>query len=230
MNRERKEYKRNLFAYIGAPILAVIFLGVGIWLLTMPEEAVNLFCGILLILFALFVALLLLRLVLIDGMNIACGKLYFERQYAEARAILDKKAQSPFFFLMRTGVYLWYINVHMALDDLPAAEHYIDILRHNGGKGWKYMTAYSYILIRLDRGETDAAHTEFEEFRMECAHAEIYRDQIEVLAAIFHRLYGTANSEPLPEAAVRSNFPVVSRILGKHYEARAAERGEIWEE
>ncbi len=230
MNRERKEYKRNLIAYLGTPFSVAVFLGFGIWLLTMPEEAVNVFCGVLLLLVALFLTLIFIRLILLDDINIGCDKPYREKRYEEVRTFLEKKMRGPFFFLVRTVVYSWEIVLNMALDDLPAAEHYIDILRHNGGKGWKYMTAYSYILILLDRGETETARVEFEEFRRECAHAEIYRDQLEVLAAIFHRLYRTGNDEPLPQAAVRSDFPAVSRILGRHYEARAAESQVTWDE
>ena len=231
MKRDSSVYQRNLFVYICAPIVSAIFLGFGIFLLAVREnDPLNIVWGIVLIVFSVFVALLLTRLVLLDGINIGCGKLYNEKRYAEARALLDKKRKSPFFFLVRTVAFMWYINASMALDDLPAADYYIDLLRHNGGKGWKYMTAYPYILIRLDNGETDTARMEFEEFRRECAHAEIYREQIEVLTAIFCRLYRTANEKPLPQAAVGSAFPVVSRILGKHYEARAAESGAEWGE
>ena len=111
----------------------------------------------------------------------------------------------------------------MALDDLETASRYVESLRHGGGAGWKYKTAYSHILIKLDAGDIETARTEYEEFRTQCAHAEIYREQIAILKAIFQRLLTVRNTEPLPAAAVESPYPVISRILGKHYEAQFAE-------
>lgn len=162
--------------------------------------------------------------------NARCDALYTAREYAAERAYIEKKMRGPLFSFVRIIALQHYIAVCLALDDLPTAKRYIERLRHGGGEGWKYRTAYGYILILLDEGNIEAARTEYEEFRTRCAQAEIYREQIEVLRAIFHRLLKTANTEPLPEAAVNSRYPVVGRILGRIIEARAAESGAQWEE
>ncbi len=220
--------KRNLFVYISLPICAAIFLAFGIFVLAVRNETGYIVCGAFLLAFAVFVLLVFAKTVMQDNLNIKCGKLCEEKRYEEERALIEKKMKSPFFFLVRVVALLRYVRVNTALDDLPTAKRYIDRLRHNGGKGWKYMTAYIYILIKLDEGDVASARTEFEEFRTDCAHAEIYREQIEVLTAIFHRIFSTNNSEPLPPAAVNSPFPVVGRILGKVYEERAAASGVEW--
>ncbi len=222
--------KRNLFVYIGLPILSAIFLAFGIVLLVLggkPQEIVG---GVFLLVLAVFALLLFTKIVIQDNLNIKCGKLCEERRYDEEKALIEKKMKSPFFFLVRTVALMRYVRVSMALDDLPTAKRYIDRLRHGGGAGWKYMTAYFFILIKLDEGDIATARTEYEEFRTQCAHAEIYREQIEVLGAIFRRLFGAGGTEPLPKAAVESPFPVVSRVLGRVYEARSAAHAEEWGE
>ena len=163
-----------------------------------------------------------------DSVNIPCEKLFRERKFEEERALLEKKMKSPFFFLMRIPALKHYICTCMALDDLPTAERYIDRLRHGGGKGWKYMTAYLYILIKLDEEDMATARAEFEEFRKDCAHAEIYQTQIEILTAVFSRLLTARDAKPLPASAVESSYPVVSRILGRHYEAQVANSDAEW--
>ena len=49
-----------------------------------------------------------------------------------------------------------------------------------------------------------------------------------MLSALFARLF-TKNDTPLPEAAVNSCYPVVKRILGRHFEERAGNANEEWE-
>lgn len=161
--------------------------------------------------------------------NRNCNLLFSERRFAEEREYIEKKMRSPIYFLVRTTAMEHYIRVCMALDDLPTATRYIDRLRHGGGKVWKYRTAYAYILIKLDEGDMPAARSEFEEFRRDCAHAEIYKTQLEILTAIFSRLLTARENAPLPVAAVESNYPVVSRILGRHHEAQAANYSGDWE-
>ncbi len=160
--------------------------------------------------------------------NLTCKKLFAEQKYEEERAFIEKKMKSPFYFLVRMSARQHYIRVCMALDDLPTASRYIASLRHGGGKGWKYMTAYYYILIKLDEGDLKTARAEFEEFRRDCADAEIYKTQIEILTAIFSRLLTARDNTPLPLSAVESSYPVVSRILGRHYEAQAADSAVEW--
>lgn len=55
----------------------------------------------------------------------------------------------------------------------------------------------------------------------------MYREQLEVLDALFARLF-TRSDKPLPASVSASFFPVVSRILGKHFEERAAESTAEW--
>ena len=157
-----------------------------------------------------------------------CNQLFEERKFAQERAYIEKKMRSPFYFLVRMSAMEHYVRVCMALDDLPTAMRYIDSLRHGGGKGWKYKTAYSYILIKLDEGDMDTARREYDEFRGDCAHAQIYQTQLEILTAIFSRLFTARSNAPLPMAAVESSFPVVSRILGRHYEEQIAQSGAEW--
>ena len=160
--------------------------------------------------------------------NQTCNQLFSEKKFQEEREFIEKKMKSPFYFLVRTNAMKHYIRVCMALDDLPTAMRYVDRLRHGGGKGWKYMTAFYFILIKLDEGDIQIARREFEEFRKDCAHAEIYKTQIEILTAIFSRLLTARNIAPLPAAAVESAYPIVSRILGRHYEEQAANSDIEW--
>lgn len=220
--------KRNLFVYIGLPICAAIFLVFGVWILAVRSEAGGIVGGVFLLVLAVFAMLRFIQIVMRDNLDVKCGTLCENRQYAEEKALIEKKMRSPFFFLIRTVALMRYVRVSMALDDLPTAKRYIDRLRHGGGAGWKYMTAYFFILIKLDEGDVAAARTEYEEFRTQCAHSEIYQAQIEVLTAVFQRLFNTNNTQPLPKAAVESPFPVVSRVLGRIYEARAANGTEEW--
>ncbi len=219
--------KRNLFFYIGFSVAAALLI-VGTVLAFLSDEYYYL--GIIGAVALAADVIALATVITRDNLNIKCGKLCDEKRYNEEKALIEQKMKSPFFFLVRTVALLRYVRVNMALDDLPTAKRYIDTLRHGGGLGWKYMTAYSYILIKLDEGDIVTARTEYEEFRTQCAHAEIYREQIEVLRAIFHRLFKTNNTEPLPAAAMNSPFPIVSRVLGRTYEERAAEYAAAWSE
>ncbi len=219
--------KRNLFVYIGFSVAAALLIaGTVLGFLFDEYYYLGIIGAVALAADVIALATVITR----DNLNIKCGKLCDEKRYAEEKALIEKKMKSPFFFLVRTVALLRYVRVNMALDDLPTAKRYIDTLRHGGGLGWKYMTAYFYILIKLDEGDIATARTEYEEFRTQCAHAEIYREQIEVLRAIFHRLFKTNNTEPLPAAAVNSPFPIVNRVLGRTYEARAAEFAATWGE
>ena len=168
--------KRNLFAYIGLPVCAAIFLASGVWVLAVRNETGYIVCGAFLLAFAVLALLVFAKIVMQDNLNAKCGKLCAEKRYVEERALIEKKMKSPFFFLVRIVAIKRYIRASMALDDLPAAKRYIDLLRHNGGAGWKYMTAYFYILIKLDEGAMEVARAEYEEFRTQCAHAAIYKE------------------------------------------------------
>ncbi len=175
------------------------------------------YAGALVVVGAVCFALALSILIAQDDLNRKCGKLCAEKRYAEERAILEKKLKSPLLFLVRTVVYQRYIRVTMALDDLPAAKRAIDSLRFRGGAEWKYKTAFFFILIKLDEGDKETAHAEYEEFTRMCSGAEIYREELDILRAVFRTLF-TNSDEPLPQAAVQSPFPVLFRVLGKKYE------------
>ena len=157
-----------------------------------------------------------------------CHKLFEERKFEEARSYIEKKMRSPFYFLSRMCAMEHYVRVCMALDDLPMALRYIDSLRNGGGKGWKYKTAYPYILIKLDEGDMACARAEYSEFKRDCSQAEIYKTELEILTAILSRLLTARSNAPLPEAAVESSYPVISRILGRHYEEQAAASDTEW--
>ncbi len=222
--------KRNvIFFYVAfafALAVSAALIGLGIYGFVKGDIA----SGSVLFIFAAGFLLALGAMFAREYLNDKCTELFCQKKFDEERAYLERVRKSPFSFVTHTVAMVHYVTVCMALDDLSAASPVIARLRHGGGAGWKYKTAYFYILIKLDEGDLETAHTEFEEFRRECAQAKIYHDQIEVLTAIFHRLYRTENNEPLPASAVNSNYPVVSRILGKHYEARAAASGEEWGE
>lgn len=188
-----------------------------------------LYVGVLGIIFGIVSLLMLLTIIGQDNLNIHCGKLCEAKQYEEERALIEKKMRSPFFFLIRTVALTRYIRVCMALDDLPTAKRYIDSLRHGGGAGWKYRTAFFFIFIQLDEGNIETARAEYEEFRTQCGQSEIYKEEISVLGAVFQRIFKTANSGPLPEAAARSPFPVVGRVLGRILEARASAGASEWD-
>lgn len=221
--------KRNLFVYIGVPLCAAVFLAFGVWVLVVDRDPREIACGVFLLAFAVFTLFLLAKVVMQDDLKMKCGKWFEEKKYAEERAYLEKVRKGPLSFMTRIPAMCNYVCACMALDDLPAAARIIDRLRHGGGAGWKYQTAYCYILIKLDGGDLETARREYEEFRTQCAKAEIYHDQIEVLTAIFHRLMKTRNNDPLPASAVNSSYPVVGRILGRAYEERALENSAAWE-
>ncbi len=137
------------------------------------------------------------------------------RDYAAARAMLDRALRNHFTFpIARIIVWQLYLKVALAQDDVPAAERCASRLRHNGGDGWKYRTAYFYVLLYLDWGELSAATAEYEQFRNACASSAIYRTRIEVLDALFARING--RESVLPDAAKDSCYPIVHRVVDRY--------------
>lgn len=214
--------KRNILIYILLSVLTAGFAAVAVY----GFVANQLYTGGFAIAMAGICIIAILAFAMQETFTLTCDMLFREKKFEEERALIEKKMRSPFYFIMRIPAMMHYVCVTMALDDLKMSARYIDRLRHGGGRGWKYMTAYCHILIKLDEGNIAAAKTEFEEFRRDCAHAVIYQEQIEVLTAIFTRLLTARNAVPLPVAAVNSSYPVVSRILGRHYEEQIANRTE----
>ena len=140
---------------------------------------------------------------------------YHAGDYVAARAILDRAERNHFLYpIARIIVLQMYVRVALAQDDTATAERYVSRLRHNGGDGWKYRTAYFIVLLNLDWGDVPAATAEYEAFRNACANSEIYRTRIETLDAIFANIHGEAR--PMPEAAKQSRYPILHRVVQKY--------------
>lgn len=135
--------------------------------------------------------------------------------YPAARAKLDRALRNHIFFpVARMVVWQLYTMVALAQDDIPAAERYASSLRHGGGEGWRYRTAYFIVLLNLDWGDLPAATAEYEAFRNACAHSQIYRSRIEVLDALFAGIHGKEYT--IPDGAKHSRYPLVHRIIEKY--------------
>lgn len=135
--------------------------------------------------------------------------------YAAALTVLDRASENHVFFpVYRTVAYQLYVKGELAVDNVSQAAHYVELLRHNGGEGWKYRTAFYVVLFNLDWGDFAAAHDEFSCFEKACAQSPIYREQLEVLRALFALIGGSG--EPLPESVKNSPYPVVARIVGRY--------------
>ena len=135
--------------------------------------------------------------------------------YAAALMVLEKAERNHLLYpMVRIMACQLHVKVALALDDVDAVNRYIARLRHEGGNGWKYRTAYAVILLNLDWGDISAAHVEYEDFRAACAHAQIYHDQIEVLDAVFSHIEG--KPVELPKDAKQSPYPVVYRVVRKY--------------
>ncbi len=169
------------------------------------------------------VLLCLIGEVVEDEYFVKCEKLFSERKYDEEKAVLDKVQRNHFIFpFVRTGFYRRAMRNAAARDDLELCERYIEVVRHGGETAPKFRTAYLLTLIKLDRGDAEGARAEFEEFRSRNKDVELYREEIEALGAVFARLF-TRHDEPLPASVLDCPYPVMKRILGKHFEAKASE-------
>ncbi len=135
--------------------------------------------------------------------------------YAAAQAMLEHAESNQFFYpLIRVLVFQLNLKVSVFLDDIPAAAREIQNLRGLGGAGWRYRTAYFFILLHLDWDDIPEARSEYEAFKEDCGLSEIYSEQLEILGAIFQHIDG--EGEGLPESAKRSEYPVVQRVLRKY--------------
>lgn len=145
----------------------------------------------------------------------AFEKKFVARDYVGALEVLDRASSNHFFFpVFRTIAYQLYVKGELAADDLARAAHYADLLRHMGGDGWKFRTAFYVVLFNLDWGDFAAAREEFKEFEKACSHSALYREQLEILRALFGRIDG--GDEPLPESVKTSPYPVVARIVERY--------------
>lgn len=156
--------------------------------------------------------------------------LFTARRYEEELALLERVRKNHMLYpFIRERYSLIAIRNAVARDDLQLAKSLIDRLRHGGDYGIRYKTSFVTVLIDLDAGEVSAARAEYEDFRIHNEQYALYQPQIEVLDALFKRLF-TKSDTPLPESAVDSPYPVVKRILGRHFEERAANVNGEWEE
>lgn len=140
---------------------------------------------------------------------------YRVRDYLGAKGILDAAARNHLLYpFLRIALNQMYLRIELCLDNIPEAVHYAESLRRLGGDGWKYKTAYWFTLFNLDWSDVAAARAEYEAFRTACAHAEIYRGELEVLAAIFAHIDGQGGD--LPDRVKQADYPVLHRIVRKY--------------
>ena len=164
-------------------------------------------------------------------------RLFAARKFDEEKELIEKVKNNHLLFpFVRERYYMIAIRNALARDDLALVKSYIDRLRHGDDRlrhgddhNMKYKTAYAYILILLDEGEFSAAVAEYEDFRTHNEHYTIYKLQLEVLKALFARLSGKRDV-PLPEAAVNTPYPIIKRILGRHFEESMANAGAEWDD
>ncbi len=140
---------------------------------------------------------------------------YRVRDYAGAKAIVDAAARNHFLYpFLRIILHQLYLRLALCLDDIPAAVRHAESLRRLGGDGWRYRTSYWFTLFNLDWEDVHAARAEYDAFRTACEHAEIYRGQLAVLAAIFAHIDG--HGGPLPESVKNADYPILHRIVRRY--------------
>ncbi len=138
-----------------------------------------------------------------------------EKDFAGARAILDRAESNAIFYpVVRTLVFQLGLRTAIGLDDVPEAARYVENLRHLGGAEWRYRTAYFVVMFNLDWDDVAAAREEYTDFRTDCGESEVYREQLEILDAVFAHIDGYG--EDLPESAKNSEYPIVQRVLRKY--------------
>ena len=231
--KEEWTIKRMVWAYVLTGIAAAIAAAGAIVAFLYAQYAVGAVAAAL----AALLILCLAGEIVQDNYYQRCEALFSARRFEEEHALLERiKGNQLLFPFMRERYYIVAIRNAIARDDLALAKSYIDRLRHvddrfrhSDDRGMKYKTAYAYVLILLDAGKTDEARTEYEDFRINNEQYAIYQPQIEVLNALFARLFSRSDA-PLPAAAVDSPYPVIKRILGRHVEENMANSHEDWGE
>lgn len=213
--------RRTLLSYLALSVAALCSLAASVWAFVLKNYALGgitatVFCCALLLFFAYMIP---------ENFSKKCDLLISEKKWREAEALLEKRERSLLYPFCRMAVLSRLFVTYAALDELKKAEETIEKLRHDGGAGWKYRTAFVFILIQLDGGDLKKAREEFEDFRTHNENVALYKEQIEILEALFARLFSNSD-EKLPQSAVDCPYPVLQRILGKHFEKRASESGE----
>lgn len=137
------------------------------------------------------------------------------KDFAKAREIIDGAERNQFFYpIVRVLVFQLGLRTAIGLDDTTEAVRYIESLRALGGNEWRYKTAYFLAMINLDWEDVSAARAEYTDFSEACGGSEAFHEQLEILDAVFAHIDGEGGE--LPEAAERSEYPVVHRVLTKY--------------
>ncbi len=140
------------------------------------------------------------------------------KDFAKAREILDRAERNQFFYpIVRVLVFQLGLRTAIGLDDTTDAVRYIESLRSLGGNEggeWRYKTAYFLVMINLDWGDISAARAEYSDFSDACENLDNFQEQLGILDAVFAHIDG--EEAELPEAAERSEYPVVHRVLQKY--------------
>lgn len=164
---------------------------------------------------ALVALWMLVGSILREKLYLAFEKKFEKREYASAKTVLDKASRNLFFYpVYRVIAHQLYIKAFLALDDTASAARHVECLRHMGGTGWKYRTAFFICIVNLDWNDISAARTEYAAFAHDCASSQIYREQLEILNAVFSHING--EDAPVPEAAKRSPYPAVHRVIDRY--------------
>ncbi len=144
--------------------------------------------------------------------TIAC---FDEKNFSKARDIIDRAERNQFFYpIVRVLVFQLGLRTSIGLDDMTEAVRYIESLRALGGNEWRYKTSYFLIMIYLDWEDVTAARAEYTEFSDACGASDLFREQLGILDGIFSHIDGEGGD--MPEAAERSEYPVVHRVIAKY--------------
>lgn len=218
--------KRRVWAYALTSVAIAVTLAGGIVAFCYALYAV----GAILLALALMGVFCLAGEIVQDNFCIKSEKLFADHKFDEEKELLDRvRANHLLFPFVRERFFLSGIRNAVARDDLSLAKSYIMSLRHGGERSMKYKTSYASVLILLDEGNVKGAREEYEDFRIHNEHYALYKPQIEVLNALFARLFSRSDV-PLPESAVNTCYPVIKRILGRHFEAQTEKSKEEWGE
>ena len=216
--KEEWAIKRRVWAYVLTGIAAAIAVAGATISFVYRQYVV----GAVVALLAVVTIFCLVGEIVQDNFYQRCEGLFYERKFEEENTLLQQiKGNHLLFPFMRERYYIIAIRNAFARDDLALAKSYVDRLRHGDDRGMKYKTAYASVLMLLDEGKVSEARAEYEDFRINNEQYAIYQPQIEVLNALFARLF-SRHDAPLPQAAVESPYPVIKRILGRHFEESVA--------
>ena len=231
--KDESSGKRRVWAYALTSVATAIALAGTIVAFVYAQYAVGAILAVLTVIGALVLAGEIVQ----DNFYLKSENLFSAHKFDEEKALLERVERNHLFFpFVQERYYAIALRNALARDDLSLVKSYIDKLRHvddryrhSDGKSIKSGTAYAYILILLDEGRYEEARAEYGEFCLENKNYAIYQTQIEILRALFSRLFGKSDA-PLPPAAIDSPYPVIKRILGRHVEENMGQLHEDWGE